>query len=623
MGPRNKPFRTGVRRMYLMIVAIGIILIGIVGYNMYSGDRINTVDAALLRAVMKIRLEASTTNLVIEGLLGEGLVTNFEPVWVPLDAAVEEYRIIVDRSLQRKAVLPYRFAVPDAADLKNLEHKLSQFKTKAAERFDNQRISFLDAEPDRMYRRAFNELIWNLESLEERLRRMMSVNLARFRYSHVVMIVLCLLLTVLTAFAFQRFTSQRTKAYRALQDSNRRLESEIGERLLVEEELRNIRDKLKARVKKRTAQLEKRADQLSRLTSELTLAEQRERRRIAEILHDHLQQLMVGAKIGQEVLVRAVDNKLKPAAENVLGLINQLIKASRSLTAEIAPPILRYGDLTASLEWLVRWLKENQGFDVDLQSEPGIVLNRKDLTVLLFQSIRELLLNILKHAGVKAAAVILKRQNGNLRIIVSDQGVGFDQGMVSKNADSDQKFGLISIRERLMHLGGRFEFESRSGAGSTFTLTVPLDDSGSETEDILDTAEKDHRAQVSLPTGKNKIRVMIVDDHSVMRHGLSTMLGLQPGIEVVAEASDGIRAVDLARKFIPDVILMDINLPQMNGLDATRIIHSELPQIRIIGLSMYDQEEQGAAMKSAGASAYRCKSDNINLLLAAIRGEAV
>jgi len=150
-----------------------------------------------------------------------------------------------------------------------------------------------------------------------------------------------------------------------------------------------------------------------------------------------------------------------------------------------------------------------------------------------------------------------------------------------------------------------------------------LNDSGSETEEILDTGEKAHRTQVSLPTGKNKIRVMIVDDHSVMCHGLSTMLGLQPDIDVVAEASDGIRAVDLAREFIPDVILMDINLPQMNGLDATRIIHSELPQIRIIGLSMYDQEEQGAAMKSAGASAYRCKSDNINLLLAAIRGEAV
>jgi len=76
-----------------------------------------------------------------------------------------------------------------------------------------------------------------------------------------------------------------------------------------------------------------------------------------------------------------------------------------------------------------------------------------------------LLLNILKHAGVKAASVIMKRQNGNLRIVVSDQGVGFDRDMVLKNADSDQKFGLISIRERLMHLGGRFELESRSGAG--------------------------------------------------------------------------------------------------------------------------------------------------------------
>ena len=100
------------------------------------------------------------------------------------------------------------------------------------------------------------------------------------------------------------------------------------------------------------------------------------------------------------------------------------------------------------------------------------------------------------------------------------------------------------------------------------------------------------------------------------------MLGLQPDIEVVGEASDGEEAIQLAREIVPDVILMDINMPKMNGLEATRIIHSEFPHIRIIGLSMYDADEHAAEMFRAGASAYRSKSENTALLLATIRGKA-
>ena len=100
-------------------------------------------------------------------------------------------------------------------------------------------------------------------------------------------------------------------------------------------------------------------------------------------------------------------------------LNNQSIKASRNLTAELSPPVLRSGDLSASLKWLARWMDENQKFEVKVQCEAGIVLDRKDLTVLLFQSIRELLFNVSKHAGVKSATVKMEKTNGELRISVS------------------------------------------------------------------------------------------------------------------------------------------------------------------------------------------------------------
>lgn len=241
-----------------------------------------------------------------------------------------------------------------------------------------------------------------------------------------------------------------------------------------EEQLRRAHDELEVRVRERTAELSERAEQLARLTSELTLAEYRERNRIAEILHDNLQQLLVAAKLNQEALMDNIDNALQPDAKRVLELINDSIRTTRSLSTELSPPILLHGDLSASLEWLAQWMYKNQGFEVKLAFEERIVLDRQDIAVLLFQSIRELLLNALKHSGAKTAAVQMGYQNGNLRITVSDQGMGFDAESIWRNENPFQRFGLISIRERLMYLSGKLELESKPNAGSIISLIVPM-----------------------------------------------------------------------------------------------------------------------------------------------------
>lgn len=398
---------------------------------------------------------------------------------------------------------------------------------------------------------------------------------------------------------------------------------DITDQKHMEEELRKASGELEARVEERTVELEARAEQLARLSSKLTLTEQRERDRLASILHDHLQQLMAAAKIHQEFLIQDLDSTLKPDAIHVLDLIKKSIEASRSLSTELSMPILRSGDLSASFEWLCKWMHKNYGLEVKLISKGRIVLDLKDITVLLFQSIRELLFNVHKHAGVKSATLIMEKENKELRIVVSDQGVGFNPETVEITTDYGQKFGLFSIRERLMFLGGRFIIISEPNSGTIVSLVVPLIENGSMKKDLMDLSVETPEKYPSEPAGtktlEDKIHVMLADDRQAMREGLSRVLGSHSDIEVVCEASNGEEAVHLARKIIPDVILMDINMPKINGVEATRIIHSEFPHIRIIAFSIYEKHEKAAEMMAAGASAYRCKSDNIDLLLAEIR----
>lgn len=115
------------------------------------------------------------------------------------------------------------------------------------------------------------------------------------------------------------------------------------------------------------------------------------------------------------------------------------------------------------------------------------------------------------------------------------------------------------------------------------------------------------------------IRVVVVDDHPVMRRGLAASLNQQPDIAIVGEAGDGEAALEAARRLRPDVILMDLGLPGIDGIEATRRIRAELPGIRIVGLSVFEEKEQGSAMLLAGAAAYLSKCCSIAELTAAIR----
>lgn len=396
----------------------------------------------------------------------------------------------------------------------------------------------------------------------------------------------------------------------------------------VEEQLRALNETLEQRVAARTAEAEQRATQLRVLAAELTLTEQRERRRLAQILHDHLQQLLVAARLKIDRLRRRLQNDtLRQFAEQADQLINESLAASRSLTVELSTPVLYDAGLAAALEWLARQIEEKHGLAVEVQADQGAEPAAEDVRVLLFQAVRELLFNVVKHAQADKAQVRLAAlDDEHLQIVVGDSGVGFDPATLAAARGPNGGFGLFSLHERLELIGARLEIQSAPGEGCWVTIVAPWH-RGEEVVRVSDPVAvapelAPPATQRPVREGTQKIRVLLADDHPVLRMGLVELLKQEPDIEVVGEAADGQAAVDLSVRVEPDVVLMDVTMPIVDGVEATRQLAARLPQVRVIGLSMHEEEDLAAAMRAAGAVAYMSKSGPTSAVLAAIRRSA-
>ncbi|MCK4822608.1 sensor histidine kinase [bacterium] len=263
-------------------------------------------------------------------------------------------------------------------------------------------------------------------------------------------------------------TEKKEKEAEIYHLKNVKLRKEIRERRKIEKEIKKHRDQLEELVQDRTAQLRS-------LAHELSLVEEKQRRKIATYLHDEVNQklALVALKLDGIEKVKSVA-KIRKEHKEIRKIIDQAAQLTRSLTFEISPPILYEFGLEAAIEWLVRQFSKQHRIPCEFRDdgEPKPVTD--DTRILLFQSVRELLANVSKHARANNVKVSTMKDDNVISIKVKDDGVGFDTRVLNEKIVHNEGFGLFNVMERLQHMKGRLEIKSKKGQGTSVVIVAPL-----------------------------------------------------------------------------------------------------------------------------------------------------
>lgn len=282
----------------------------------------------------------------------------------------------------------------------------------------------------------------------------------------------------------------------SLRELNTKLVEEIKERLQIEEDLKMTQQTLEKRVEKRTEELqqsnatlqdenkirtEKEQDlihhrkRLRALSSELMETEDRERRQLASDLHDQVGQSLLAVKMYVDSLTASTsDETTLDSLQLIAGIVDETVQDIRTLTFEFSPPILYELGLDAALDWLAEDFLQKYNLTVTTTCEKCTNYNTPASLALIFRTIRELLINVVRHAATETADVQVRCTGKGVRLIVTDNGCGMEDTSQKDGENPSGGFGLFSIRERVINIGGTVVINSGKDTGTAIILTIPF-----------------------------------------------------------------------------------------------------------------------------------------------------
>jgi signal transduction histidine kinase len=446
---------------------IGLLILALVSYGFYIGERMTSLDAPMMNAVSKIKLEAAITGLMIEEILANGIVGGLEENWEPLDTAVSTLRRLTETQADWKtALLPFLSAGLQN-DIDELEMKRADWEAGANRRVREEAHDFIQDDAEVHYQAVFFEFMEVVNRLENRAQETLAENLIRFRYAQGVLILSCLGLTLLAGMVLFRFERQRTRHLKELLLAGERLTNEVEDR-------------------KRTARV------LSEQTEELERSN-RDLQQFAYVASHDLQEPLRMVSSYVKLLDRRYKGKLDADADDFIGfavdgaarmqrMIRDLLSYSRVGTcgnpASRTDTLEVFRQVVANLRVTI----EESGARITHDPLPVVKADPTQLS----QLFQNLIANAIKFRREIPPEIHVSadRKNRLWAFSIRDNGIGLDPEFADRIFTIFQRLhtredypgtgmGLAICKRIVERHRGSIRVESVPGLGSTFHFTLP------------------------------------------------------------------------------------------------------------------------------------------------------
>jgi len=362
---------------------------------------------------------------------------------------------------------------------------------------------------------------------------------------------------------------------------------------------------------------------LRQLSSRLLELQDEERRRIARDLHDVTGQKLALQCIALSRMTRLLsptaNEETKESIGQCLDLTNQISEEIRTLSYLLHPPLLDELGLPAAAKWYAQGFQKRTGIRVDVDIPRNLPRLRPDAEVALFRVVQESLTNVHRYSGSRTAYVRIRVDEDEFKLEVGDSGKGMpaEKAKASGGGVAPLGVGIQGMRQRIRQLSGRLEILSQLGKGTVVVAMLPLQELSLpvDLESLAGASEEDGASERKSAAR----RILVADDHEMLRRGVRSMLESEAGLQICGEAIDGIDAVEKTLSLKPDLVILDINMPALNGLAVVRQILRARPETKILIFTVHDSDQTSQESFHAGAHGFLSKGKAGRDLIAAVK----
>jgi two-component system, NarL family, sensor kinase len=364
---------------------------------------------------------------------------------------------------------------------------------------------------------------------------------------------------------------------------------------------------------------------LRQLSARLLKLQDEERRRIARDLHDTTGQKIAVLSMTLDRLAKLVDAKkvdVKDALTESRDVVGKIGEEIRTLSYLLHPPLLDECGLASAVLWYAEGFKKRSGIHLGVSIDDELVRLTTDAETALFRVLQESLTNVHRYSGSPNAEIRIFQSGNKVHLEIVDHGKGVKAGTDRPSFASAPTLGvgIPGMRERIRQLGGQLEVEF-SNEGTRVHASLPME--GSAEESVEQSSElfrdkENFQASARLRPDLRK-RILIADDHEVMRRGLRGLVESQEEWLVCGEAIEGNEVISKTRELHPDLLILDVSMPGMSGIEAALQILKEDPSMKILFFTMHDSPQMMREISNVGAWGYVAKARAGNDLVDAVR----